>query len=187
MNSRTDTDRYVNPNRGFKQTYKLQLGSENLLSDADMAILNAGWRFIYSLGENNDHQFVGRADLGYIFTEDFSKVPYNLRYFTGGDQSVRGFDYKSLAAEEQGFKIGGQALAVGSLEYNYQFKEGLRAAIFADVGNAYDSDFSTPTAYGVGVGIRWASPIGSIRLDVASGLSDDGKPIRLHFFIGSQL
>ncbi len=185
--SRTDSDRRVNPTKGFKQTYKVELGSEALLSDADMAIVNAGWRFIYSLGENADHQFVGRADLGYIFTEDFAKVPYNLRYFSGGDQSIRGFDYKSLSPEIEGFKVGGQALGVASLEYNYQFREGWRAAVFADAGNAYNEDFSNPTEYGAGLGIRWASPIGPIRLDVATGLSDDNYPIRLHFFIGSQL
>ncbi|ENW87806.1 hypothetical protein F906_01049 [Acinetobacter pseudolwoffii] len=185
--SRTDTDRRVNPTKGFKQTYKVELGSEALLSDADMAIVNAGWRFIYSLGENADHQFVGRADAGYIFTEDFAKVPYNLRYFTGGDQSIRGFDYKSLSPEIEGFKVGGQALGVASLEYNYQFREGWRAAVFADAGNAYNKEFSNPTEYGAGVGIRWASPIGPIRIDVATGLSDDNHPIRLHFFIGSQL
>ena len=185
--SRTDSDLRVNPTKGFKQTYKVELGSEALLSDADMAIVNAGWRFIYSLGDNADHQFVGRADAGYIFTEDFAKVPYNLRYFTGGDQSIRGFDYKSLSPEIEGFKVGGQALGVASLEYNYQFKDGWRAAVFADVGNAYNEDFSNPTEYGAGVGVRWASPIGPIRIDVATGLSDDSKPIRLHFFIGSQL
>ncbi|MFD1437353.1 autotransporter assembly complex protein TamA [Acinetobacter terrae] len=185
--ARTTSDKRVNPGKGFRQTYKVELGSETLLSDADMAIVNAGWRFIYSLGENDNHQFVGRGDLGYIFTEDFTKVPYNLRYFTGGDQTVRGFDYKSLSPEENGFKIGGQALAVGSLEYNYQFKEGWRAAVFSDVGNAYDKDFNTPTAYSVGLGLRWASPIGPIRVDVASGISDDDHPIRIHFFIGSQL
>lgn len=185
--ARTTSDKRVNPGKGFRQTYKVEFGSETLLSDADMAIVNAGWRFIYSLGENDNHQFVGRGDLGYIFTEDFTKVPYNLRYFTGGDQTVRGFDYKSLSPEENGFKIGGQALAVGSLEYNYQFKEGWRAAVFSDVGNAYDKDFNTPTAYSVGLGLRWASPIGPIRVDVASGISDDDHPIRIHFFIGSQL
>ncbi len=81
------------------------------------------------------------AMLGYIFTEDFNKVPYNLRYFTGGDQGIRGFDYKSLSPVVDGFKVGGQALAVGSMEYNYQFKEGWRAAVFSDFGNAYDTDF----------------------------------------------
>ena len=105
----------------------------------------------------------------------------------GGDQSLRGFDYKSLSPREYGFKVGGQALAVGSLEYNYQFKPGWRAAIFSDFGNAYDEKFKNDTEYSMGLGIRWSSPIGPIRLDVASGVSDPAHPIRLHFFIGSQL
>ena len=185
--SKTSSNNNINPTRGFKQTYKLQVASDSVASDANMIIPTAGWRFIYSLGENDDHQFVGRTDLGYIFTDEFQKVPYNIRYFAGGDDSIRGFDYKSLAPEQFGYKIGGQALAVGSLEYNYQFKEGWRAAIFSDFGNAYDKDFNTPTAYSVGVGIRWKSPVGPIRIDVASGISDDNHPIRLHFFIGPQL
>lgn len=158
--SKTNANSRLNPTKGFKQTYKVELGSESLLSDANMAILTAGWRFIYSLGENEDHQFVGRGDASYIFTDDFNKVPYNLRFFTGGDQSLRGFDYKSLSPEEDGYKIGGQALGVGSFEYNYQFKDGWRAAVFSDFGNAYDKQFSNPTEYSIGVGIRWRSPIG---------------------------
>ena len=185
--SKTNANSRLNPTKGFKQIYKVELGTESLLTDANMAILTGGWRFIYSMGENDNHQFVGRGDTSYIFTDNFNKVPYNLRFFTGGDQSLRGFDYKSLSPEEDGYKIGGQALAVGSLEYNYQFKDGWRAAIFSDFGNAYDKQFSNPTEYSIGLGIRWRSPIGPIRLDVASGISNDNNPIRLHFFIGPQL
>lgn len=185
--SKTSSDNRLNPTRGFKQSYKVQLGSESLLSDTDMAIVNATWKGLYSLGENDDHQFVAGLETGYIFAKKFDQVPYNLRFFAGGDQSLRGFDYKSLSPEEYGYKMGGQALAVGSLEYNYQFKEGWRAAIFSDFGNAFDEKFSNDPEYGVGVGIRWKSPIGPIRLDVASGISDPDHPIRLHFFIGSQL
>ena len=185
--SKTSSDNRLNPTRGFRQTYKIEAGSDSVLSDTNLAILNANWKALYSVGENDDHQFVGGANLGYIFADDFSKVPYNLRYFAGGDQSMRGFDYKSLSPIEYGYKVGGQALAVGSVEYNYQFKDGWRAALFSDFGNAYNKDFSNKTEYSVGVGIRWRSPIGPIRLDVASGISDEGNPIRLHFFIGSQL
>ena len=185
--TKTNSDNRLNPTRGFKQNYKIQLGSEALLSDTNMAIVNANWSALYSFGESNVHQIVTSADLGYIFTEDFEKVPYNLRFFAGGDQSLRGFDYKSLSPIEYGYKVGGQALAVGSLEYNYQFKEGWRAAVFTDFGNAYDAKFQNATEYSVGLGIRWKSPIGAIRLDVASGISAPGHPIRLHFFIGPQL
>lgn len=185
--SKTLTDQRLNPSRGFKQTYKLELGSSSLLSDTDMAIINSNWKGLYSFGENDNYQIVGGANLGYIFAKDFTKVPYNLRYFAGGDQSMRGFDYKSLSPMEYGYKVGGQALAVGTAEFNYQFKEGWRAAVFSDFGNAYDKTFSNETEYSVGVGLRWRSPIGPIRIDVASGISQEGSPIRLHFFIGSQL
>ena len=185
--SQTLANRRVNPSKGFKQTYKAEIGSENLLTDTDIAILNATWHGLYSWGINENHQMVGRAQAGYIVVDEFKDIPYNLRYFTGGDQTIRGFDYKSLSPIADGYKIGGQALGIGSLEYNYQFKPGWRAAVFSDVGNAYDKDFSNPTEYGVGVGVRWASPIGPIRIDVASGISDDGHPIRVHFFIGSAL
>jgi translocation and assembly module TamA len=47
--------------------------------------------------------------------------------------------------------------------------------------------FSKHTEYSIGLGVRWASPIGPIRIDVASGISDDSHPIRVHFFIGSLL
>ncbi|MEG0481481.1 MAG: autotransporter assembly complex family protein [Acinetobacter sp.] len=185
--TKTDSDNRVNPTRGFKQSYKIQMGSESLLTDTDMAIANATWKGLYSLGKNDNHQFVGGLDVGYIFAKDFQQVPYNLRFFAGGDQSLRGFDYKSLSPVEYGYDVGGQALAVGSLEYNYQFKEGWRAAIFSDVGNAYDKDFSNSSEYSLGLGIRWKSPIGPIRIDLASGVSDPDHPIRLHFYIGSQL
>ncbi|OTG66063.1 autotransporter assembly complex protein TamA [Acinetobacter silvestris] len=185
--TKTNSDNRLNPTRGFKQSYKIQLGSESLLSDTDMVITNANWSALYSFGQNNDYQLIASADLGYIFAKDFEKVPYNLKFFAGGDQSLRGFDYKSLSPIEYGYKVGGQALAVGSLEYNYQFKEGWRAAVFTDFGNAYDDKFKNGTEYSLGLGIRWKSPIGAIRLDIASGISDPAHPIRLHFFIGPQI
>lgn len=185
--SKIYADSAVNPVQGFKQHYKIELGSKDVLSDVDMAILTAGWAFIFSMGENNNHQFIGRADASYMFTNNFAQVPYNLRFFAGGDQSLRGFDYKSLSPTINGLKVGGQILAVGSLEYNYQVREGWRVGIFSDFGNSFDKDLNTPIAYSAGLGLRWQSPVGPIRFDIASGLSDDNHPIRLHFFIGSPL
>ena len=114
-------------------------------------------------------------------------MPYKLRFFAGGDQSIRGYDYNSLSPIEKGYLTGGQILAVGSAEYNYAFKPGLRGAVFTDVGNAYDKNFEADTKVGVGVGVRWASPVGVVRVDVAAGVTEEEIPVRLHFFIGSPL
>lgn len=184
---KTVSDNVTNPTKGWRQYYSIEAGSEGLLTDTDMAIARAGVSGIYSFGEMNKHQVVGSLDGGYIWADDFKDVPYKIRFFAGGDRSIRGYDYNSLSALEKGYLVGGQVLAVGSAEYNYEFKPGFRGAVFADVGNAYDKDFEAETKLGLGFGVRWASPVGMVRVDLAAGVLEDSIPIRLHFFIGSPL
>ncbi len=180
------------PTQGYRQSYSLELGSKSVVSEADMAIARIGLGGVYSFGNNvygdkRAHQLIGRLDLGYLWTNNFDDVPYKLRFFAGGDQSIRGYAYESLSPlSSSGYLTGGQILAVGSAEYNYEVREGLRAAVFADVGNAYDTGFTNDTKLGVGVGVRWASPVGTVRVDVAKGVGDDVEetPLRLHFLIG---
>jgi translocation and assembly module TamA len=76
---------------------------------------------------------------------------------------------------------------VGSAEYQYQFAENWRVAAFVDEGNAID-DLADPLATGVGLGIRWISPVGPLRLDVAKGLNPEfGGEWRIHFSMGPEL
>lgn len=177
----------VDPYEGRRQLYQIEVGSQALLSDVDLAILRAGWRAIESFTESRKHQVIGRVDLATILTDDFEQVPYNLRFFAGGDQSIRGYDYKSLSTVRDGQLSGGQNLAVASLEYNYRFLPKWRGAVFVDAGNAFDEQFSDDVKVGAGLGVRWSSPIGPIRIDVAAGVSEASLPIRLHFFIGPSL
>ena len=185
--NKTDVDSATNPTRGIRQYYGIEAGADKALSDTDLAIVRAGVSGIYSFGDDNKHQVLGSVNTGYIWADDFYEVPYKLRFFAGGDQSIRGYDYESLSPLENGYLTGGQVLAVGSAEYNYEFIPGFRGAVFTDVGNAYDKDFETETKVGVGVGVRWASPVGIVRVDVAAGVTEDSVPVRLHFFIGSPL
>ncbi|PNK61795.1 autotransporter assembly complex protein TamA [Psychrobacter sp. FDAARGOS_221] len=184
---KTTSDNVLNPTKGWRQYYSIEAGSENALTDTNMAIARAGVSGLYSFGEDNRHQILASLDGGYIWADDFERVPYKLRFFAGGDRSIRGYDYNSLSALEKGYLVGGQVLAVGSTEYNYEFKPGLRGAVFADFGNAYDKDFEAETKLGVGFGVRWASPVGMVRVDLGAGVLEDSIPIRLHFYIGSPL
>ena len=184
---KTITDNPTNPTKGWHQYYSVEAGTDSVLSDTDMAIARAGVSGVYSFGEQNKHQVVASLDGGYIWAKDFEDVPYKLRFFAGGDRSIRGYDYNSLSATEKGYLVGGQVLAVGSTEYNYEFRPGFRGAVFADVGNAYDTDFEADTKLGLGFGVRWASPVGMVRVDLAAGVLEDSIPVRLHFFIGSPL
>lgn len=175
----------ANPTTGYRQFYQVDVASRSVLSDANMVILRAGIRALQTFAEK--HQIVLSADVGTIITTDFDRVPYNLRFFAGGDQSIRGYDYKSLSTLVNGYEIGGQNLAVGSFEYNYLFKPKLRGAVFVDGGNAFDANFNDPVKFGVGFGVRWASPVGPVRIDLAAGVSEESPPIRLVFYIGAPL
>lgn len=188
---KTDADNLVNPLRGFRQSYALEVGAKGVVSDTNMAIARVNLGGAYSFGDNvygkdRAHQLLGQLQAGYIWAQDFDAVPYKLRFFAGGDNSVRGYNYNSLSPRSpQGYLTGGQALAVGSVEYNYEVYKDLRLAVFSDIGGAYDKDFSTDTKIGVGIGLRYASPVGQLRVDLAKGVDDDDTPIKLHFFIGS--
>jgi translocation and assembly module TamA len=175
----------ANPTSGFRQFYQIEVGNKTALSDANMIILQAGFRALDTFAEK--HQIVLSADIGTIITNEFSKVPYSLRFFAGGDQSIRGFDYKSLSTQINGYEIGGRNLAVGSVEYNYLFQPKWRGAVFLDAGNAFDAKFTDPVKMGAGFGIRWASPVGPVRVDIAAGISERSPPIRLVFYIGAPL
>jgi translocation and assembly module TamA len=100
---------------------------------------------------------------------------------------VRGYDYQSLSPENsEGDRIGGRYMVAGSLEYQYSIAQKWRLATFVDQGNSFNSLELPSLKTGVGVGVRWVSPVGPIRLDLAHALDDDGG-IRLHFSMGPEL
>jgi translocation and assembly module TamA len=116
-----------------------------------------------------------------------------MRFFAGGDQSVRGFEYQQLGSlDEEGNVIGGPVLLTGSVELEYRFLQKWRflekwgIAAFYDTGNAMES-FSGSLERGAGVGLRWVSPIGPIRADAAWALSEPGRPVRFHLTVGPDL
>jgi len=189
--NKTVADNMLTPTWGYSQRYSLEVGAKGALSDTNMVILRAGSTGMYTFGKDNKQQVIGRLDLGYLYSGDFYDVPYRSRFFAGGDASIRGYNTDSLAPTYGGenFLVGGDALAVGSAEYNYEFRPSFRGAVFTDFGNAYDTtgEYDNATAVSIGTGIRWRSPIGLVRLDVAKGLTGDNNDVRLHFFIGSPL
>ncbi len=73
---------------------------------------------------------------------NFDALPPDLRFFAGGDRSIRGFDYHEIGeVNANGLIIGGQYLAVASAEYEYYFNEDWGAAVFVDAGDAFTNSF----------------------------------------------
>ncbi|MFT2090542.1 autotransporter assembly complex protein TamA [Paraglaciecola sp. 2405UD69-4] len=173
---------------GDKQTITAEVASDSVFSDINLLRLSAKTKWVRSFGQ---HRFLWRAEVGGIVTNDFDQVPSSLRYFTGGDQSVRGFDYNTLSPfelDDDGEKelTGGQFLAVASFEYSYPVYQSWRGAVFIDAGNATDNPFKD-YAVGLGVGAIWNSPIGPVRLYLAKGESDFGSTRYFHLSMGPSL
>jgi translocation and assembly module TamA len=175
----------TDPTSGDRQYYQMEFASPEVLSDADLLSLRAGWRLLRTYAER--HQVGLRADVGSILSSDFEQVPLNMRFYAGGDQSVRGYDYKSLSPRDStGQVIGASNLVSASAEYTYKLTPHWRLATFVDTGNAFDA-VSEGLKVGSGVGVRWISPVGPVRLDVAWGVSEDSPSPRIHFFMGPAL
>ncbi|BAU58385.1 outer membrane protein assembly factor YaeT precursor [Halorhodospira halochloris] len=188
--SRTRSRGGLDPTWGDRQMLSLEATETWLGSDVEIYRLRAGTRWLRTLGERN--RFLVRADIGAMSSGDFDRVPPSLRFYAGGDQSIRGYKFQTLGPERDGTVIGGSYLALAGLEYGYQITPNWRPALFVDSGNALESfgDLSDELKVGVGAGIRWSSPIGPVRLDAAVPVEDDHEQIdswRLHFSMGSDL
>lgn len=183
--SRTRTDNTRFPMWGDRQDILVE-GSNNAWgSDANFLRTRLDSQWIRSLGENN--RFIGRATVGATSTDDFSQVPPSLRFFTGGDSSVRGYEYETIAPENSdGDLLGGKHLLVGSLEYQRQVAKNWWGATFVDTGNAFSEWWPDELKTSAGVGVRWISPVGPVRLDIAHPFDSEEDSWRLHFGIGPE-
>ncbi len=157
---------------------------EGVLSDTSFVQARVHGKWIRSIG---DDRIIARAEAGTTWVQDFDLLPPSVRFFAGGDQSVRGFAYQALGPKDSaGNVIGGRHLLVGSIEYEHRIKEKWAAAVFYDAGNAINH-FGDELEHSVGVGVHWRSPVGWVRVDLAKPLSEPGAGIRLHLTIGPDL
>ncbi|MEX6504260.1 autotransporter assembly complex protein TamA [Pseudomonas zhanjiangensis] len=179
------SDNPIDPRRGYRLQFDLAVAKRGLLADADVVHGNVLLKGLTTLA--GKHRLLGRLQFGGTESSGFGSVPPSLRFFAGGDQSVRGYDYQSLSPENaQGDKVGGHYLFAASAEYQYNLTERWRLATFVDQGNAFNS-LNLPTLKSsVGLGLRWVSPVGPLRLDLAHPLDDQGG-VRLHFSMGPEL
>ncbi len=186
--SRTWGREFINVLDGLRFDIGLRGASTDLGSDTSFVQLRGSLKFITSLGPRD--RVIMRGTLGSTETDDFDEIPSSLRFFAGGGNSVRGYSYQSLGpTDDDGEVIGGRHLLVGSVEYEHYFNDRWGVALFYDVGNAFDDivdEIGDELESGVGFGMRWKSPIGPVRVDVANSISED-EDWRLHINIGPDL
>jgi translocation and assembly module TamA len=179
------SENVLNPDRGARIDLIGNGASKSLLSDVSFFKLRLNAKGIYSLGERN--RLIARAQLGYIATDEFSELPLTQRFYAGGDRSVRGYRLNEISARNaDGDRIGGRYLTVGSIEYERTLFGPWGVAVFYDVGRAANH-FDEPFSHGVGLGGRWRSPIGPVRLDFAVPLSRAEDSFQVHLILGPDL
>ena len=127
-----------------------------------------------------------RLEAGQIFKPNNVTVPDALGFRAGGDDSVRGYAYRTLAPlGADGGTLSGQSLLTGSIELAHPIlasQPALWGAVFIDAGRAVDHWRDYEPALGYGVGLRYRSPIGPLKVDLAYG--GELKKLRLHFTVG---
>jgi translocation and assembly module TamA len=185
------TDDLLYPRRAMGVTMELRGGTTALGSDLEFLQLRAQGHCIRSFGRRD--RLLLRAEAGTTVSDDFAQFPPSLRFYAGGDRSVRGYGYKEIGqyfedADGQRYVFGGKHLMVASVEFERMFTREWGGAVFVDAGDAFDSFDAYEWEVGVGVGVRWRSPVGPVRVDIAHGLGDAAQSsLRLHFNIGPDL
>ena len=185
--SRTVSDNPLYTAKGYRLKFSLLGTVEYVGSTSNYVSATASGKWVRRFAD--DYRFITRADLGATWADSIQDVPGSRRFFAGGDQSIRGYDFEDLGPRDPdtGKVIGGRYLGVGSLELERVIEGDWSAAVFYDFGNAFDPDLDNEFMQSVGVGARWRSPIGQIRLDLGVGIESDDTPVRLHLVIGPDL
>ncbi|MBC9131286.1 outer membrane protein assembly factor [Frischella sp. Ac13] len=163
------------------QRYSLEAAAEDIGSDINFIRFQTQQVWIRSLLKQ--HRLVARGNFGIIQASSFERVPPNFRFFAGGDRSIRGYSYNSIAPKDKKGKLkGGTKLITGSLEYQYNLTGAWWGAVFVDTGEAIDKLDGTDFHTGAGIGIRWVSPIGPVKFDIATPI--EHSKTTAHFYIG---
>ncbi len=163
--------------------------SQDLGSNIDFwqARLNS-WH-IRSPGERS--RILLRAALGYSDAEsrrvlgvNFNQLPEYYEFRAGGGRSVRGYGFETLFPEDA--LTGGKHQLIGSLEYEYSFLPDWGAAVFVDAGNAFNDFDDIDAKVGIGVGLRWRSPVGVARIDLGFPLDDADDAFQIYITVGPE-
>lgn len=177
-------DDLVRPREGYRLGVDLSAGVGSHVSLLSMTVQG---KWIGTLAGDARVLVRGRAG-AFVADRRIEHVPLLMRFFSGGDSGVRGYSYESLGSRDaEGDLVGGDRLLEASVEYERPLRHRWSAAAFVDAGNAFLGGESMDLHVGAGIGLRWLSPLGPVRLDVAWPLDGEDRSPRLHVSLGPDL
>lgn len=193
------TGRYFNsptaPTRGYGVAWELGVGTTLRPQRDPFVRLLARWLHYQPLGRVQTAQgparqsrLAWRAEAGAVLARGGAQLPVTQLFLTGGDTTVRGYGYRAIGARtDNGQLFGGRYLAVGSAEWQRPIvwkgeMTDWESTLFVDAGAVADQPGDLHARVGVGVGLRWRSPVGPVQADLAWGVQ--AKELRLHLRLG---
>jgi translocation and assembly module TamA len=182
----TRSDDRTRPRRGLRVHMEAFAGLDEILSSTSFLRLVLSAKGIRALGSRL--RLLGRARIGKTYYARFDELPPTSRFVTGGDRTVRGYAYESLGPrDDQDRLIGGDLLMEASAEADFAIIGNWLVAAFFDLGNGLDSLGNLSLAKGAGAGLRWTTPVGPIRIDVAYGFDAPSEDVRIHLTFGPDI
>ncbi|MGN0902398.1 MAG: BamA/TamA family outer membrane protein, partial [Succinivibrio sp.] len=184
--SRRSTTGGLLPSAGYSVTFDNRFGTR-AITDLNFWHSELTVKGAFATSENTRllYRYVQGANLG----SDSLKVPPSLRFFAGGDQNLRGFSYKSQSDRVNGKLTGSRYLSAGSLEFNFPIPfENSRGAVFLDTALCTNNYSNNDLLYGPGLGYRYLSPYGILKIDLAYGIDNkrDNREFKLHLSFGPE-
>ena len=176
-----NVDDPVFPRRGYIASVEAGVALKGLLTDQTFFRTYGRLRRYWPVGERD--LVLLRGELGAVISKQGnSAIPASLLFRAGGTESVRGYDFQSIGNVKDGTVFPTRYLATAGMEYQHWVSANWGGAVFYDVGTATDSWGEKQLFQGVGVGVRWRSPVGPVNADLGYGIRN--KNIRPHFSLG---
>lgn len=180
---KTYSDDLLFPTEGWQVTAQLQGAHDKVLSDQTLGQGEIQAKYLKRVDHGG--KVIMRGKVGTTWTDELTDTPKSLRYFAGGQNSVRGYDFESLGtADDNGDVIGGKHVVTTSLEYEHPVNSKWGVAGFVDAGNAFEDWNDYSMEIGAGLGVRYKSPVGPIRVDVAT--PTDETDLHVYFGLGPE-
>ncbi len=185
------TDDLLDPTRGARLNFAVTPFPALLGSTTELFITRANGSAYYDFGTDGDVVLAGRLGVGSVlWAPNTLDVPASRRFYAGGGGSVRGYGFQNIGPQTAGGDpIGGRALLETGLELRYRITETIGIVPFVDAGTVYDApypDFSEDLRVGVGIGARYYTGFGPIRVDIAVPLQprDDDPVVAFYVSLG---
>ena len=177
-------DDLIRPKKGYRYELELRGTGDFLGSDTSLLQFLVSGELVVPLPLKFVLFTRGQGGIT-LLSDPLHELPPSVRFFAGGDRSIRGYAYQSLGPKDASGKVvGGKHLLVGSIELERAIAKIWGLAAFYDVGNAFSNFGKIDPQHGVGVGIRLYTPVGPIRLDLARQIGVKDPKFRIHVTVG---